>query len=150
MKNYVLAVIVLIMLIACKKGSNSSPTAPSPTAPSIDYGALTLSGTGSNTTGTKFSPTKVEFAASATDYKWMTTSFPLSGGQIEVVKFTSVLGTQFIVTFAYVTSPTVTWSNSKASGVTINTSTVTFNNVTLPGEMNTTTSLTLNGTLKFQ
>lgn len=143
-KNYVLAVIVLLMLIACQKGSDS-PTAPSAAAPSINYGTLTLSGTGSSTAGTTFTPAKVEFVASGTDYKWMTESFPYSGGHLEVVSF---LG-QKIVTFTYV-SPYVTWSKSSASGVTINTSSVTFNNVILPGEMNTTTSLTLNGTLKFQ
>ncbi|MEK6816571.1 MAG: hypothetical protein AABY09_03080, partial [Nanoarchaeota archaeon] len=114
------------------------------------YGTLTLSGTGSNTTGTTFGPAKVEFAASANllapYYKWMTVSFPYSGGHIDVTDF---MGTSKIVTFTFA-SPYVTWSKSNASGITINTSTVTFNNVILPGEMNTTTSLTLNGTLKFQ
>jgi len=142
-KNYVLAVIVLLMLTACKKGSDS------PTAPSANYGTLTLSGTGSSTVGTKFSPTKVEFAASANllapYYKWMTESFPLSGGHIDVTNF---MGSK-IVTFTYA-SPSVTWSNSNTSGITINTSSVTFNNATLSGQMNTTTSLTLNGTLSFQ
>lgn len=133
------------MFTACKKGSDS-PTAPS-AAPSVNYGTLAFSGTGSSTAGTTFGPAKVEFVASGTDYKWMTESFPYSGGHLEVVSF---LG-QKIVTFNYVSvSPYVTWSSSNASGVTINTSTVTFNNVILPGEMNTTTSLTLNGTLKFQ
>lgn len=137
------------MLTACKKGSDS-PTAPSATAPSINYGTLTLSGTGSSTTGTTFSPATVEFAAGANllapYYKWMTASFPYSGGHIDVTDF---MGTSKIVTFTFA-SPSVTWSNSNTSGITINTSSVTFNNVILPGEMNTTTSLTLNGTLKFQ
>ena len=151
-KIYVLAVIVLLMLTACKKGSDS-PTAPSG-APSINYGTLTLSGTGSNNTGTTFSPAKVEFNASGTYCKWETVSFPYSGGQLEFLEFTDVLGTHHLLILNFLSSgKMITWSKtSKAneSGIGRNTSTVTFNNVTLPGETNTTTSLTLNGTLMFQ
>lgn len=122
---------------------------------SSSYGTLTLSGNGSSITGTQFYPT--QFTSSSfnsplwvANYQWHTANY--SDGVI-VQCYISGCGVQF-----YHAIGTVNWvagtsqgasGFTSPAGLTVGTSSITFNNVSLSGVRNTTTSLTLNGTLSF-
>lgn len=134
-------------------GGGDSPT-PTPGGPSATYGSLTLSGTGTNVTGTTFNG--VSRIGPTTMSQWYNVNISPSVTYPYVVLIVAIDNTgATMVDVNHMISSTQAsgeWSVLAAPpGTVVATSTsVTFTNLNLSGYGSSpTTALTLNGTLTF-
>lgn len=132
---------LMIVLFGCGGGSNGGGGMQTTT-----YGTLTLTGGGTSIAGTQFQAMQSTYAIGGTgnQYAWVSdddkslTVTDYGNGYAGVeVEWEDAGGKPYY------------WYNTYTTGVTVGASSVTFNNVTISGHLNTTTSLTLNGTLNY-
>lgn len=150
-----------LMTMACSKG-DSNPVGPSGSA----YGTLTLSGSGSSITGTQVTPTNSSVVdavmpVGGKSYSWFIDRNKRPTWALWVQCRTSY--SDCLVLFDYFPTPNnfFLWGAGDVAGsaelisppgLTVGTSYITFDNVTLrawTSSTGTATSLTLNGTLRF-
>lgn len=135
--------VVLLVIAGC--GGSSSSDSP----PSNPYGTLSISGSGNTISGAQYSPNFCVYSPYAYGATYTWTYNDGRSTDYRSVSVTSSGNTISVEFDASISGITYAWVASSATGVTIGSSSITLSNVTLAGHTNTTTSLTLNGTLAF-
>jgi hypothetical protein len=144
MQGCISAILGLAMVLMFTAGCGGSGGSGG-TANAATYGSLTFSGSGSAITGTSFTPTTKNYSspsAGVVGFQWFSNKMSVD------VKMSSILN---MIIVQYDTGTTIyQWSSTiSAADVTIGSSSVTFHNSTISGNLNTTSSLSLNGTLSY-
>jgi len=144
MKEIIILIFVLITLLCACGGGGSGNQGSS--SPAVSYGTLALSGGGTSITGTQFQATHSTYAAGTStgnQYAWVAND----GKALTVTDFG---GGYASIEFDWDTgNKSYMWYNTYTTGVTVGASSVTLNNITISGHLNTTSSLNLNGTLNY-
>lgn len=123
------------------------------------YGTLTLSGSGAAITGTLYATTdRTVVPASYTAVTWFSNKPPLSLPSFPyavLMFYNAPIQTLTLANYPSLATPNGTWTAVSAAsgvaipGVIVGASSVTFNNVTLADPASATSTITLNGTLRF-
>lgn len=156
----ILAIFAFLLIAACGgggggggDGSGSGQTSNSGTT-NAPYGSLTLSGTGTNVAGTTFAALSRIGPTSMSQWYSVDLSAGLAYPAVVLVVSLDNGTGMTMVDFNYLISSTEAsgeWVNFPVppGTVTVTPAGITFTNLDLTGYGNTTTTLTLNGTLTF-
>ena len=138
---------MFVMIAGC--GSSGSGGSGSDSPPSNPYGTLSISGSGKAITGDQYSPNFITYFPTSygASYAWTyNDSRSTDYKSVSISAYGTSTNVEFDVSISGIT---YSWTTTSGTGVTIGSSSIIFNNVTLAGSVNTTTSLILNGTLIF-
>lgn len=152
------AFLASVLLSGCA-GSDSSDSAPSPNGGNI-YGTLTLAGSGSAVTGTTFTARTLlglsQSGMGATQWYSIDLAAGTTYPYIVLIIFQDSAGNVTGIDINHVNSESTAsgeWAalSLPASEVAVTVTAVTFTNLVVPGYGSSpATSLTVNGTLRFQ
>ena len=148
------AFLASVLLLGCA-GSDSSDPAPSPSGGTI-YGTLTLAGSGSAVTGTTFTARTRLGISGATQWYSIDSAAGITYPYIVLITIQDSAGNVTAIDINHLINETTAsgeWAklSLSASEASATVTAVTFTNLVVPGYGSSpTTSLTVNGTLRFQ